>query len=247
MAFFDETQKGRVFSSMIEVRLTTDHDDYWELKYMLDDAKEKAANKQFDELTEEQQALLAYTEPTLQTTIYWGKKFFRQQCYLQALGCYLSIFRYYQVHWTELPERGKEEYYVICYHIGFVYLTLGHFEKAYYYLTNAKRNSSIHAIRDFTNCLVEMKDTGALEYIYSMVSLVGSQIKMYGDEKNTLFPLYHFLRRRAAQVLVNLKYYSQARELLYQMLGEEENREFAERELQYLESMGAGDDAKRNE
>ena len=33
--------------------------------------------------------------------------------------------------------------------------------KAYYYLTNAKRNSSIHAIRDFTNCLVEMKDTGA--------------------------------------------------------------------------------------
>lgn len=26
---------------MIEVRLTTDHDDYWELKYMLDDAKEK--------------------------------------------------------------------------------------------------------------------------------------------------------------------------------------------------------------
>ena len=246
-AFFDETQKGRVFSSMIEVRLTTDHDDYWELKYMLDDAKEKAANKQFDELTEEQQALLAYTEPTLQTTIYWGKKFFRQQCYLQALGCYLSIFRYYQVHWTELPERGKEEYYVISYHIGFVYLTLGHFENAYYYLTNAKRNSSIHAIRDFTNCLVEMKDTGALEYIYSMVSLVGSQIKMYGDEKNTLFPLYHFLRRRAAQVLVNLKYYSQARELLYQMLGEEENREFAERELQYLESMGAGDDAKRNE
>ena len=114
-------------------------------------------------------------------------------------------------------------------------------------MTNAKRNSSIHAIRDFTNCLVEMKDTGALEYIYSMVSLVGSQIKIYGDEKNTLFPLYHFLRRRAAQVLVNLKYYSQARELLYQMLGEEEIREFAERELQYLESMGAGDDAKRNE
>ena len=64
----------------------------------------------------------------------------------------------------------------------------------------------------------EMKDTGALEYIYSMVSLVSSQIKMYGDEKNTLFPLYHFLRHRAAQVLVNLKYYSQARELLYQML-----------------------------
>lgn len=246
-AFFDETQKGRVVGSLIEIRLTTDHDDYWELKYMLDDAKEKAANKQFDDLTEEQQAVLAYAEPGLQSAIYWGKKFFREQCYLQALGCYLSIFRYYQVHWTELTERGKEEYYVICYHIGFVYLTLGHFEKAYYYLTNAKRNSSINAIRDFTNCLIEMKDTGALEYIYSMVNLVSSQIKAYGDEKNTLFPLYHFLRRRAAQVLVNLKYYSQAKELLYQMLGEEENREFAERELQYLESMGAGDDANRNE
>lgn len=245
-AFFDETQKGRLVSSLVEIRLTTDNDDYWELKYMLDDAKEKAANKQFDELTEEQQALLAYTEPTLQTAIYWGKKFFRQQCYVQALGCYLYIFRYYQAHWTELSERGKEEYYVICYHIGFVYLTLGYFEKAYYYLNNAKRNSSINAIRDFTNCLIEMKDTGALEYIYSMVSLVSSQIKVYGDENDTLLPLYHFLRRRAAQVLVGLKYYSQARELLYQMLGEEENREFAERELQYLESI-TGDDVRQKE
>lgn len=55
-----------------------------------------------------------------------------------GVGVLSFYFRYYQVHWTELPERGKEEYYVICYHIGFVYLTLGHFEKAYYYLTNAK-------------------------------------------------------------------------------------------------------------
>ena len=74
--------------------------------------KEKAENKQFDELTEEQQALLAYTEPTLQTTIYWGKKFSGSNV-SSGVGVYLSIFRYYQVHWTELPERGKEEYYVI--------------------------------------------------------------------------------------------------------------------------------------
>lgn len=91
-AFFDETQKGRVFSSMIEVRLTTDHDDYWELKYMLDDAKEKAANKQFDELTEEQQALLAYTEPTLQTTIYWGKKFSGSNVIFRRWGVIFLFF-----------------------------------------------------------------------------------------------------------------------------------------------------------
>lgn len=239
-AFFDETQKGRMLSSLVEFRLTTENDDYWELKYMIEDAKEKAENKQYDELTEEQQALLAYTEPTLQTTIYWGKKFFRQQCYLQALGCYLYIFRYYQENWAELSERGREEYYVICYHIGFVYLTLGQYEKAFYHLTNAKKNSSINAIRDFTTCLILMEDTGAIDYIYSMVSLVSSQIKMYGDEKNTLMPLYHFLRRGAVQVLVSLKYFTQARELLYQMLGEEENKEFAEQELKYLESMDIG-------
>jgi tetratricopeptide (TPR) repeat protein len=242
-AFFDETQKGRMVSSLIEIRLTTENEDYWELKYMVDDARDKAANKHFDELTEEQQALLAYTRPTLQTTVYWGKKFFRQQCYLQALGCYLYIFRYYQEHWVELSDKGKEEYYVICYHIGFVYLTLGFYEKAFYHLTNAKKNSSINAIRDFTNCLIEMKDTGAIEYIYSMVSMVNSQIKMYGDENNVLLPLYHFLRRRATQVLVSLKYFAQARELLYQMLGEEENREFAKRELKYLESMDLNDSA----
>lgn len=246
-AFFDDTQKGSMFSSLIEIRLTTDNEDYWELKYMVDDAKEKAADKLFDELTEEQQALLAYTEPSLQTAIYWGKKCFRQQCYLQALGYYFYIFRYYQTHWKEFSERGREEYYVICYHIGFVYLTLGYFEKAYYYLTNAKKNSSVNAIRDFINCLIAIKDTGTIEYIYSMVSLVSTQINMYGDEKGVLFPLYHFLRRRAVQVLINLRYYSQARELLYQMLGEEENREFAERELQYLVNKDTGEAARNEE
>ena len=246
-AFFDETRKGRMLSSLVEFRLTTENDDYWELKYMIEDAKEKAENKQYDELTEEQQALLAYTEPSLQTAVYWGKKFFRQQCYLQALGCYLYIFRYYQAHWAELSERGREEYYVICYHIGFVYLTLGQYEKAFYHLTNAKKNSAINAIRDFTTCLIRMGDTGAIEYIYSMVSVVSSQIKMYGDDRNTLIPLYHFLRRGAVQVLVELKYFTQARELLYQMLGEEENKEFAKRELKYLESMDIGGTGEQSE
>lgn len=245
-ALFDETQSGKMVSSLLEFRLTTENEDYWELKYMIDDAQEKAQSNQFDELTEEQQALLAYTQPTLQSVVYWGKKFFCRECYLQALSCYLYIFRYYQSHWTELSERGKEEYYIICYHVGFIYLTLEQYEKAYYYLSNAKKNSSISAIRDFTNCLVEMKDTEAIEYIYTMVSLVSSQIRMYGDEKNTLIPLYNFLRRRAAQVLVCLKYFSQAKELLYQMLGEEENREFAKQELKYLESMEVDDEGNED-
>lgn len=77
---------------MIEVRLTTDHDDYWELKYMLDDAKEKAENKQFDELTEEQQALLAYTEPTLQTTIYWGRNFSGSNVIFRRWGVIFLFF-----------------------------------------------------------------------------------------------------------------------------------------------------------
>ena len=75
-AFSMKPKRCRVFSSMIEVRLTTDHDDYWELKYIFGRCPKKAANKQFDELTEEQQALLAYTEPTLVDYYLLGKKFF---------------------------------------------------------------------------------------------------------------------------------------------------------------------------
>lgn len=122
---------------MIEVRLTTDHDDYWELKYMLDDAKEKAANKQFDELTEEQQALLAYTEPTLQTTIYWGKKFSGSNVIFRRWG----VIFLFSVLSSPLDRiAGAWQGRILCDLLSyrFVYLTLGHFEKAYYYLTNAK-------------------------------------------------------------------------------------------------------------
>ena len=45
MLFSMKPKKAEYSVSMIEVRLTTDHDDYWELKYMLDDAKEKSGKQ----------------------------------------------------------------------------------------------------------------------------------------------------------------------------------------------------------
>ena len=91
------------------------------LKYMLDDAKEKRTNKRFDERTEEQQALLAYTEPTLQTTIYW-EEIFQATMLSSGVGVLSFYFSVLTSPLDRIAERGKEEYYVICYHIGFVYL-----------------------------------------------------------------------------------------------------------------------------
>lgn len=80
-----------------------------------------------------------------------------------------------------------------------------------------------------------------MEYIYSMVSLVTTRINIYGDEKDVSFP-----PSQAGASADQLEVLLTGRELLYQMLGEEENREFAERELQDLVNRNTGD-AVRNE
>ena len=99
--------------------------------------RKSGKNKQFDELTEEQQALLAYTEPPCRL-LFIGEEIFQAAMLSSGVGVLSFYFSVLSSPLDRIAERGKEEYYVICYHIGFVYLTLGHFEKAYYYLTNAK-------------------------------------------------------------------------------------------------------------
>ncbi len=112
--------------------------------------KKKRENKQFDELTEEQQALLALYRAYLADYYLLGEEIFQAAMLSSGVGV-LSF--YFSVLSSPLDGiAGAWQGRILCDLLSYRFC-LSHiraFEKAYYYLTNAKRNSSIHAIRDFT-------------------------------------------------------------------------------------------------
>ena len=77
------------FATTFEVRHTTKDEDYWELKYMLDEIKDKTINKEYEDLTDEQKAILQFTDQSLQSDAYWGHRYFTSKCYLQSLSCFI--------------------------------------------------------------------------------------------------------------------------------------------------------------
>ena len=101
-----------------------------ELIYIWTMLKEKAENKQFDELTEGTTGVAGLYRAYLADYYLLGKKFFQAAMLSSGVGV-LSFYFFSIIKSTGRNCRSvaRKEYYVICYHIGFVYLTLGHFER----------------------------------------------------------------------------------------------------------------------
>ncbi|MBQ8866567.1 MAG: hypothetical protein IJ013_02435 [Bacteroidaceae bacterium] len=223
------------FSSrtMLEVRLTDEDKDYWEAKYMVDEAMDMAKNGHLDKLTSEQQLVVAHTDPSVQTDLYWGKKFYNNRCYFQALYHFNRVFTYFKNNPNNWNEGISNLYCEVAFYIGFIYNDLGLYDRAFFYLYIAQR-TRIDGTQEFVNCLCNMKDVGAKGYIHDQAEEVMKQMKKSEEEAERLTPLYNFLRRRYAYVLIDRGELDDAERMLNDMIADEQDVEFAKGELEYL-------------
>ncbi len=223
------------FSSrtMMEVRLTDAEKDYWEAKYMVDEAMEKLNDGKTDELTNEQRLVIAHTNPTVQADLYWAKKFYNNRCYFQALYHFNKVFTYLKSNPNDWNEDIEKLYNEICFYIGFIYNDLGMYDRAFYYLYFAQRGR-IDGIQEFINCLCNMKDVGAKGYIHSQAENVMRQMNKSEEEAESLTPFYNFLRRRYAYALIDRGELDDAEQMLNDMIADEQDVEFAKDELEYI-------------
>lgn len=226
------------FSSrtMLEVRLTDEDKDYWEAKYMVDEAMDLAKNGRTEELTSEQRLVIAHTDPSIQADLYWGKKFYNNRCYFQALYHFNRVFAYLKNNSNNWSTEIENLYCEICFYIGFIYNDLGMYDRAFFYLYIAQR-SRIDGTQEFTNCLCNMKDVGAKSYIHSQAEEVMKQMRKSEEEAERLAPHYNFLRRRYAYVLIDRGELGDAERMLNDMIADEQDVEFAKGELEYIHEM----------
>ena len=223
--------------TLFEIRLTDAEQDYWEAKYMIDEAADKAKSGHVNDLTDEQRLVLTHIQPSLQLDLYWGKKYYNKQCYLQALYHFNRIFEYLRDHCKEWDDEMRNLYTEINYYIGFIYSDLKMYDRAFYYLWPAQSSGMISGTYEFVNCLCNMKDTGAKGYISSKAKEVTELMNKSEEESEQLLPLYNFLRRRYVYVLIDRKELDEAEAILNEMIKDEQDVEFANGELEYIKAI----------
>lgn len=218
---------------LVEIRLTSANDDYWEAKYMIDEAQDKLKEGRYGDLTDTQQGILSVSDPNIQTDLYWGKKYYLGHCYYQSLNYFKRVHRYFCNHWASLSDEKKGLYYEVCFYIGFIYMEMNQREKAFYFLYTAKNANNTDSAQEFINCLCNMDDPFAADCIQSYLEKA-NEILADDDENEIMIEFRRFLTRRLAYALISRKDWDEAESLLNRMIKNEEDVEFAKEELAYL-------------
>lgn len=233
--------------TMMEIRLTDADKDYWEAKYMIDEANDKVNAGKSDELTDEQRLVVAYTHPVTNLALYWGKKYYNNRCYFQALYYFNQIYWHLKHLKQEWNNEQNSLYYEICYFIGFIYVDLNMYYKAFYYLYMAQSQHSIGATKEFANCLCNMNDPSAKQYLHSKINEVVEIMNKSEEESERLMDFYLFLKRRYVYVLIEQGNYDDAETILNQMIEREECPDFVKDELEYIKKQRGRKELENNE
>ena len=223
--------------TMMEVRLADDDQEYWEAKYMVDEAMDKAKEGRMNELTNEQRLVVAYTDPSIQMELYWGKKYYNHQCYYQSLFHFKKVLNAFKQNMGQLSEETMNFYTEICFYVGFIYNDMKMYDRAFYYLYIAQSANRIDGVMEFANCICNMKDMGAKNYIHRHAEELSKVMEKDEEEAERLMPLYNFLRRRFAYVLIDHHELDDAERMLNEMVTNGQDVEFAKGELEYIHQL----------
>lgn len=204
-----------------------------ELRYMWEEAQSLQRTGHTEELSAEQKLMLAATDEITGHRLYEGQRLFMARRYQEAIGPLLQAFEALQPTFENMKPENREQFYELCYLLGFCHHELGAYAKAYYYLDIIFPLRRIAFTEEYINVLVNNGDFRALSIINTLLmSLADSSVQ----QQSTLHSFINFLRRRKAYVLIDRQQYAEAKLLLKQLLEEPESSDYALRELAYLQN-----------
>lgn len=233
--------------TILEVRLNGEDKDAWEVKYMIDDAMDKVNSGKENELTDEQRLAVAHTNPTIQSDLYWGKKYYNNRCYYQALYHFNRVFNAFRfLPFNEWHEDLKAVFFDVSYYIGFIYADLGMNIRACYYLNIAKTSDRIDYIQEFINCLCNIHDLSALQLVVAYINDIREKMDANEAEIERLMPMFQFFQRRYLYLLVEYKKWDEAEKQANFMIKNDIDVEFAKDELEYVRKMREEDKKYEN-
>lgn len=227
------------FLSVIEVQLErTAEQEYWEAKYLWEDAHDKVENNQQKDLTEEQRWILDIKTSDCDSDIFWGKRFSTSGCYIQSLWHFRRALDEIVTSWGSLDNDGKTVYYRLQQCIAADYYKLGMYEKAYAYISSCMgraqdENSTVILI----DSLCMMRDLRAIEVIDSFrnsLEDVLDHIEEDGGSVDMANRMFAYFDKRSLYMLVLFNRLGEAENLANEMIEANVATEYAQKELKYI-------------
>ena len=225
---------GACATCMSEIRLADTNEDYWEAKYMVDDAMDKWNSGRHSELTDEQRMVVTCVHPTCRTDLYWAKKYFNKKCYTQSLFYFYRVFEHLQ---KQLPttDAGLQDLYgIVALAMGNVYMNLALYGQAYYYLQIARAEG--YGGLEMGYCMLNLNSPGTLEYVRDMLQSITNELQQddkAGDE--SLLNLHLHTNRLLVISLINRDKLFEAKSILLDMKAQDLDTEFVEKILAEVE------------
>lgn len=204
-----------------------------ELRYMWDDAKDKAKEKKFGELTEPQRLLLRVDEQPLGYNLYWGRKCSLTNRYVEAIVLLENAYTLLEERFESLTEAEKETFAEVLYHLCFCYNSIGNYAMAFFYISGLQGTRNLRYQREVVNTLVNMHDYRALQQIDRFLRRIDDMIENTeeGEENITLEQHRSFLYRRRLQALINANLLDEAEQFATRLRTRDDCREAAQEQL----------------
>ena len=228
-----DTGEYRSYESLIEVRFSDSNQDYWEAKYMIDEAKAELEGENKGYLTNKTVATLSAVNPSMSYDLYWGRKYYnvaissddKKGFVYQALFHLYRVDDYFRSNLDDLNEEGRNAFTEINLYIGHLLMLNGEPAKAFTYLDLGRRTNTVTADAMYVDCLCVLKHPYAEGVIKDILARLLQQINET-ERADNLVEFNRFLNRRLVYVYKLKSRYADAELILNRMLanGEDDPR-----------------------
>lgn len=177
-----------------------------------------------------------------------GQNLMYNQYYLQAIAVLTPVYQQLKMKISSLPNKDVELFHSTCYSLGFCYMSIRNYEKAFFYLHIVFNCRMYTYSMALVNCLTDSHDVRVFNYIDLLFGEIDEAIKEIDnnddrgteemmDHRERLVDFYAFLQRRKGDALIHSGNLTQAEQIFKTLLDHDKSHDYAERQLKHIESL----------
>jgi len=224
-------------SLMIALDRADGHQQELEFHYMWTDAQLKASHGEQESLTEDQRMLCQVAQADIAYNLYWGQQCFNSERYYEAILHLENVYNSYCEDFFEMTTDQRRTFLEVSYKLGFCYNELGLYKQAFYYLDLTSNDGNIRHTMEMVNTMANGKDVRLFSYTEAVMDEVKHNFGEDDDMPDNIKDFINFLRRRRGYAFINFNQLDKAEKIFTQMLNEEDNADYAIRELAHIKDL----------
>ena len=208
----------------------------------------RQAYRKGDELTDEQERLLALTEGNLEYQLHEGRRLANHNHYLQAIALLEPAYRRLVQKDNNNNDARYQKTVDAAYQLGRCYYHLNQMDKAYFYFSIAYKADRLDASYMYYQLLYQTHDVNLLRELSDeknkmekiLQKMVQRREQLDEDEErqyNNIRDYYLFLYKLHAEIMINQKFYDNAYSDLNYLLQYEQTQEYAQAKIDELDKI----------